>query len=359
MCIRDRDDVGDEIFFVVEGSANVMAPDDHTVLNTIEVGTFFGEIALINSKKRLCSVITESLCTMYVLHKDAFDNLLNSYPTIRRKLREEGKRREKVFKHHTIAPLQSDHHPSPAPSPHDSVKNAGSTSKPNSTTNKHRNSRVILMMNDETLPKPKNSPFHKPQLNIVIDDPYDFKSDPNSRVADAEEDDEGMVQKANVEPVKVKNEKWNASENIALPSRSNHNTPVTKPQKILTLKVKEEETEKQKLIENDEGDESDGEYIGENEFFEDPEVIYRPSRRHQVDGVRERRHSRKSYKRESSFSRAVGIKKIRWGLNLQQDFHYVGNQLYFLVHSQSIVIQTMRLLHICLLYTSPSPRDQA
>ena len=92
-----KDDVGEEIFFIVEGAVDIMAGNERSVVWKLDTGAFFGEIALLNASKRMCSVVANTLSAVYVLKKDNFDSLLRGFPSIERKLREESRKRERDF----------------------------------------------------------------------------------------------------------------------------------------------------------------------------------------------------------------------------------------------------------------------
>lgn len=51
-----KDDVGEEMYFIVEGRVLIIAADKVTVLNTLGKGRFFGEIAIFLETKRISFV---------------------------------------------------------------------------------------------------------------------------------------------------------------------------------------------------------------------------------------------------------------------------------------------------------------
>ena len=70
------------MFFIAEGSVNVLAADKMTILKTLNKGSFFGEIAIFLNTKRTTFVKSASYCSIYVLTKNDIDNILKSYPSI-------------------------------------------------------------------------------------------------------------------------------------------------------------------------------------------------------------------------------------------------------------------------------------
>lgn len=51
-----KDQIGEEMYFIVEGSVNVIAADKETVLKTLSKGNYFGEIAIFMHTKRISYV---------------------------------------------------------------------------------------------------------------------------------------------------------------------------------------------------------------------------------------------------------------------------------------------------------------
>lgn len=54
--IIQEGEIGEEMFFIVEGSVNVLAADKHTVVARLENGNYFGEIAILLKTKRTSNV---------------------------------------------------------------------------------------------------------------------------------------------------------------------------------------------------------------------------------------------------------------------------------------------------------------
>eukprot|EP01015_Nassula_variabilis_P000946 TRINITY_DN10518_c0_g1_i2.p1 TRINITY_DN10518_c0_g1~~TRINITY_DN10518_c0_g1_i2.p1 ORF type:complete len:224 (-),score=57.81 TRINITY_DN10518_c0_g1_i2:11-637(-) len=95
MCIRDRDDVGEEMFFIIQGTVKIMSSDERTVIVRLKEGSFFGEIALLQQVRRTASVVAETVCVLYVLRKDDVDKVFQNYPELKKKLDDQAKKRVK------------------------------------------------------------------------------------------------------------------------------------------------------------------------------------------------------------------------------------------------------------------------
>jgi len=85
--------IGTHMFFINQGHVEVVGPDDKTVFATLSPGSFFGEIALLESARRNASIRAIDYCDIYSLDKDTFDNVLNDYPDFAKHVKEESKKR--------------------------------------------------------------------------------------------------------------------------------------------------------------------------------------------------------------------------------------------------------------------------
>jgi len=59
----------------------------------LAAGDFFGEIALIADRTRTATVTTLSVCRLLVLHKDDFDDFMETHPDLRDAVRLAAKKR--------------------------------------------------------------------------------------------------------------------------------------------------------------------------------------------------------------------------------------------------------------------------
>ena len=80
--ITHRGEIGEEMYFVVEGCAAFLAADMHTVVRRAKKGQFFGEAALYINRKRTYSVRAETYMCVCVLKRSVIDKLKMKYSTI-------------------------------------------------------------------------------------------------------------------------------------------------------------------------------------------------------------------------------------------------------------------------------------
>jgi CRP-like cAMP-binding protein len=90
-----KDDIGEEMFFIAEGSVYILAADKRTVLNTLTQGCFFGEMAIfLESNKRTAYVQAETFCSILILKKADLDNIKINYPAVAKDIRKEAQKRQ-------------------------------------------------------------------------------------------------------------------------------------------------------------------------------------------------------------------------------------------------------------------------
>ena len=75
---------GREFFLIVDGSAKVTR--NGRKVATLEAGSYFGELSLLDRRPRSASVVSETDLDVLVLDQRHFNALLDSVPTIARKL---------------------------------------------------------------------------------------------------------------------------------------------------------------------------------------------------------------------------------------------------------------------------------
>jgi len=76
--------IGQEFFIIVDGTAKVTR--NGRKVATLGPGSHFGELALLDRRPRSASVISETGMDMLVMSQRQFNGLLESVPTIARKL---------------------------------------------------------------------------------------------------------------------------------------------------------------------------------------------------------------------------------------------------------------------------------
>jgi CRP-like cAMP-binding protein len=76
--------IGMEFFLIVTGTASVTR--EGTKVATLGPGSHFGELALLDRRPRSASVVSETEMDLLVLSQRQFNSLLESVPTISRKM---------------------------------------------------------------------------------------------------------------------------------------------------------------------------------------------------------------------------------------------------------------------------------
>jgi CRP-like cAMP-binding protein len=88
--IISKGEVGDEMYFIVEGSVHVIAGDKMTIVKTLNKGQYFGEIAIFFSTKRVAYVQAATFCLVNRLKKKDLDKITDSFPQIAEDLARQG-----------------------------------------------------------------------------------------------------------------------------------------------------------------------------------------------------------------------------------------------------------------------------
>lgn len=78
--IVEQGELGREMFFISSGFVEVVSNDGKVIYKTLYEGSFFGEIALIYDTRRNATVRAGTFCDLYILTKDAFDEIALDYP---------------------------------------------------------------------------------------------------------------------------------------------------------------------------------------------------------------------------------------------------------------------------------------
>jgi CRP-like cAMP-binding protein len=68
------------MYFLGEGTAFILSPNERRVLSILEMGSYFGELSLYIRTFRLSPIIASTFCIVYVLRRTAFQNLLKKFP---------------------------------------------------------------------------------------------------------------------------------------------------------------------------------------------------------------------------------------------------------------------------------------
>jgi voltage-gated potassium channel len=80
------------MYFVIRGRLDVLTKEG-AVINTLQDGDFFGEIALFSDQPRSASVRAITYCDLYLLDKDVFEYILERFPDIGAHIKEVGLKR--------------------------------------------------------------------------------------------------------------------------------------------------------------------------------------------------------------------------------------------------------------------------
>lgn len=77
-------DLGQEFALIIEGEADIVK--DGQVVATIGAGSYFGEVALLESITRTASVVARTDLTLQVLDRRGFNTLLDDQPRLARSM---------------------------------------------------------------------------------------------------------------------------------------------------------------------------------------------------------------------------------------------------------------------------------
>jgi CRP-like cAMP-binding protein len=70
------------MYFIRQGSVHILTGDESRIIVTLQAGSFFGEIALVEECRRTATVKTETDTQLCVLHKEDFNAILKEYPSM-------------------------------------------------------------------------------------------------------------------------------------------------------------------------------------------------------------------------------------------------------------------------------------
>lgn len=84
--IIKKNDHGDEMYFISQGTVELLDDDERNVLVSLSEGSFFGEMALILDQPRAASLRSTDYTDLYVLDRSSFERVVNKYPEFHQKL---------------------------------------------------------------------------------------------------------------------------------------------------------------------------------------------------------------------------------------------------------------------------------
>ncbi|MFC2133634.1 cyclic nucleotide-binding domain-containing protein [Bacteroidota bacterium] len=93
-CVFKTGDVGNEMYFVVQGELHVFNKEESMQFAALKTGDFFGETALFKKQPRNATIRAVTYCDLYMLERRTFDRVVSRYPEILTKIEKEIKIRD-------------------------------------------------------------------------------------------------------------------------------------------------------------------------------------------------------------------------------------------------------------------------
>ncbi|MCZ8343937.1 MAG: ion transporter [Leptospira sp.] len=88
-------DVPHNMYFISKGHVDVIREETGEIFATLGSGSFFGEMGLIDDSLRTATIRAASICDLYTLSKERFDEVLKHHPKFSRYLSKIAKERKK------------------------------------------------------------------------------------------------------------------------------------------------------------------------------------------------------------------------------------------------------------------------
>lgn len=76
-------EVADGIYFIADGSAEVVSEDESTVFATLGPGDYFGDLAMLLGERRSASVVARGFVEVFCLSVAQFERIREAYPELR------------------------------------------------------------------------------------------------------------------------------------------------------------------------------------------------------------------------------------------------------------------------------------
>ena len=73
-------EIADKLYFIMKGVVEVLANDKATILTVMEEGFFFGEVGILITGTRTCSVRSRTSCLFYTISKNNMISILYKHP---------------------------------------------------------------------------------------------------------------------------------------------------------------------------------------------------------------------------------------------------------------------------------------
>ena len=94
--VFEKGDYGSALYFLVNGLLEVI-DEEENVINTMQSGEFFGEIALFMQTPRTATIRAITYCDLYKLKKQELDKVIKHYPYIAKKIKKEAMLRQQRY----------------------------------------------------------------------------------------------------------------------------------------------------------------------------------------------------------------------------------------------------------------------
>lgn len=78
--IITRGEYGSEMYCIAEGIVHMLSPNEKKTIAILKTNSFFGELGLYTTTKRLTSFVAASFSLVYILEKDTLRKILKSFP---------------------------------------------------------------------------------------------------------------------------------------------------------------------------------------------------------------------------------------------------------------------------------------
>jgi cAMP-dependent protein kinase regulator len=86
--IVEEGELGDDIYFIVEGELTVVGVDDKKSYPKLGPGDYFGYLSIVLKERRTASVRAETYCDLMRLHGKDYDTIKEAYPEIKEVLKQ-------------------------------------------------------------------------------------------------------------------------------------------------------------------------------------------------------------------------------------------------------------------------------
>ena len=86
--IIKKGDLGEEMYFISQGTVELLDDDEENILVRLSEGSFFGEMALILDQPRAASLRSADYTDLYILERTEFEQVISKYPGFHAKLNE-------------------------------------------------------------------------------------------------------------------------------------------------------------------------------------------------------------------------------------------------------------------------------